>query len=67
MNNDVIFCIASLALLGWVIYLKLDVAKLKEEIEQLTRRLKRFLHEHGKDVETSDQGAAWGKRPRWMK
>lgn len=65
--NDVVLCMAALALLGWVIYLKLEVAKLKEELEQLARRLKRFLQEHGKDVETGGQASAWGKPPSWMK
>jgi len=65
--NESILCLTALCLLGWVAYLKWEIAKLKEEMEKLARRLKRVMRDHGGKLELGDDAAVWGQKPGWMK
>jgi hypothetical protein len=65
--QDAVWCLASLALLGWVIYLKWENAELKKDKEQLAAGLRYAVKSMKHEVQTSSATSVSGKKPGWMK
>jgi len=65
--DEPILCLALLFVLGWVIYLKLQVAQLKQQIERLSGTVRKYIKEAKSEAETGDDQAVWGERPKWIK
>ena len=61
--TDQLFCITVLFFLGWVIYLKLQVADLKNRNEKMTQALHEKVDKLKKDVEMGDDQPVWGHKP----
>lgn len=59
-----LFCITALFFLGWVIYLKLQVADLKARNEKMKKALQEKVSTLKKDVEMGDDAPpVWGHKP----
>lgn len=65
--DEPILCITVLFFLGWVIYLKLQTAELKREIEKLREALKLKVRKATQDAEVSEDDKVFGHKPGWMK
>ena len=58
-----LFCITALFFLGWVIYLKLQLADLKARNEKMKKALQEKVSTLKKDVEMGDDAPVWGHKP----
>lgn len=65
--NEPIMCLTVLFFLGWVIYLKLQIAELRKEIEKLAGALKLKIKAATRDAEVSEDSKVFGHKPGWMK
>jgi hypothetical protein len=63
---EIIFCVASLFFLAWVIYLKMQIAALTEQSKKMAGLLKMKVDQDRKDFEGAGDKAVWGKRPSWL-
>ena len=62
--TEPLLCITVLFFLGWVIYLKLQVAALKIHNEKMKKALQEKVDKLKKDVEIGgDEPAIWGHKP----
>ena len=61
--SEPLFCITALCFLGWVIYLKLQVADLKTRNEKMKLALQEKVGKLKKDVELGDDQPVWGHKP----
>ena len=61
--SEPLFCITALCFLGWVIYLKLQVADLKTRNEKMKMALQEKVGKLKKDVELGDDQPVWGHKP----
>lgn len=61
---ELLFCIMALFFLGWVIYLKLQVADLKSHNEKMKKALQEKINKLKTDVEIGNNTpAVWGRKP----
>lgn len=65
--TDAVFCIIALFFIGWVIYLKWQIADLNRRVEKLARQLRRYVKDANQDIETEKDKPVWGQRPTWMR
>ncbi len=61
--TEPLFCITVLFFLGWVIYLKLQIADLKSHNEKMKRALQEKVGKLKRDVEVGDEQPVWGRKP----
>jgi hypothetical protein len=61
--SESLFCLTALFFLGWVIYLKLQVADLKSHNEKMKKALQEKVGKLKKDVELGDDQPVWGHKP----
>jgi hypothetical protein len=61
--TEQLFCLTVLFFLGWVIYLKLQVADLKGHNEKMKKALQDKVDRLKKDVEMGDDQPVWGHKP----
>jgi hypothetical protein len=61
--TEPLFCITVLFFLGWVIYLKLQIADLKNHNEKMKKALHEKVDKLKKDVEMGDDQPVWGHKP----
>lgn len=62
--SEPLFCITVLVFLGWVIFLKLQVADLKNENTKMKKALQGKVDRAKGDVEMgNDAPAVWGHKP----
>jgi hypothetical protein len=67
MNETTILCIALAVFVGWVVYLKLQLAQLAEQIEELSKRLKSQQQALTKAVDVAEGKKPWGRKPGWVR
>ena len=65
--GEPILCMTVLFFLGWVIYLKLQTAEFKREIEKLREALKLKVSKATQDAEVAEDNKVFGHKPGWMK
>ncbi len=65
--TEQLFCITVLFFLAWVIYLKLQVADLKNRNETMKKALQEKVGKLKADVELGDDQPVWGHKPKSMK
>jgi hypothetical protein len=61
--TEQLFCVTVLFFLGWVIYLKLQVADLKGQNAKMKTALQEKVGKLKKDVEMGDDQPVWGHKP----
>lgn len=62
--SELILCTTALVFLGWVIYLKLQIADLKSHNEKMKKALQGKVDKLNKDIEMgNDTPAVWGRKP----
>jgi hypothetical protein len=61
--TEQLFCVTVLFFLGWVIYLKLQVADLRSHNEKMKKALQDKVDKLKKDVEMGDDQPVWGHKP----
>jgi hypothetical protein len=61
--TEQLFCITVLFFLAWVIYLKLQVADLKNHNEKMKKALQEKVGKLKQDVEMGDDQPVWGHKP----
>ncbi len=63
MTNEVIFCLAALIFLGWVIYLKWQIGDFQAQIEKLKKMLGKYIRSSTADAELEKEEQVWGHKP----
>ena len=61
--SEQLFCITALFFLGWVIYLKLQIADLKNHNEKMKKALQEKVGKLKTDMEMGDDQPVWGHKP----
>lgn len=65
--NDVVLAGASLFLLGWVIYLKIQIAGMLVQNEKLLDAVRDRVDATRMDIEVTNGRAVYGQKPSWLK
>ena len=61
--TEQLFCVTVLFFLGWVIYLKLQVADLRSNNERMKKALQEKVGKLKADVEMGHDEPIWGHKP----
>ena len=65
--SESILCLVVFFFLGWIIALKMEIQKLKEDSRKLKTMLKLDIREKTADVNIVPGKKIWGCKPAWMK
>lgn len=65
--NDAVLSAASLFLLGWVIYLKIQLAGVVAQNDRLMDAVRERVESTRMDVEVVGARAVYGQKPSWLK
>jgi hypothetical protein len=65
MNDMTILCATIAFFVAWVVYLKLKMAELTKQNEELSNKIKSQQQALHKAVEVSEGKKSWGRKPGW--